>query len=194
VRSYGRKIITTATQLVKPPEIEPRRTSSPSRVQNSCGTTTIPVGRRRIARARRFVGEWRVVRHIGRGGRQEQGVERFVDRRHECEPHVRTHGGRDLADVFFIRRGHQHLAQSTPVRRQHFFFHASDFEHLAAQRHFAGHRHIAPHRATAHHTGNRQCHRHAGTRAVLRHRSRREVNVQIGRLHFRVNDPQRPRP
>ena len=65
------------------------------------------------------------------------------------------------------------------LRGERLLAQAADRQHLPGERDLAGHADVVRDRLVAHERRDRRRHRHAGRRAVLRHRARRHVDVHV---------------
>ena len=103
---------------------------------------------------------------------------------HRSSPRTGARGpssssGLDLFDVLAVALRQHHAPDARALRREHLLLDAAHRQHAAAQRDLAGHRHVGrPSRPVSSEVSERH-HRDARRRAVLGHRARRHVQVQV---------------
>src|SRR5713226_4991301 len=104
----------------------------------------------------------------------------FVQRAHVSDFNVAENLRSEIRhDIWLVVRRQQDLRDSRPFRPEHFFLHAADGQDHARERHLARHRQAVFDRTPAKQAHQSGYHRRTGGRAVLRHRARRHVDVNV---------------
>src|SRR3954469_16867150 len=145
-------------------------------------------------------GRWRAGRGgacLGgerRGARRLEGdLEHLPDRHDGVEGHLLAHVGGDVVEVPAVALGQDHVGEPGRVGGEHLLLQPADRQHAALQRDLAGHADRVPDRPAAQQRRQRGRHRHAGARAVLRDRARRDVDVELAVLERVLGDAELPR-
>ena len=126
---------------------------------------------------------WRCSDGLARAARAalapERVLEDVLDVVGEDELELGRRLRRQVVQVGLVLEREDHALQACALCCEHLLPDASDRQHLAGERDLTGHPDVVVHRHAAHERDEGRRHRHAGRRAVLRHRARRDVDVDV---------------
>src|SRR4051794_4459774 len=145
--------------------------------------------------ARPGAGRWRAGRGGACLGGERPGARRLesdpdhLPARHDgVEGHLLAPVGGDVVEVAAVALGQDPVGEPGRVGGEPLLLQPADRQHAALQRDLAGHADRVPDRPAGQQRRERGRHRHAGARAVLRDRARRDVDVELAVLECVVAD------